>query len=423
MSGTLSTFRGRNVAEAMRKVREALGADAFVVEKRELSAKKSLFKLGGDEMVEIIATNSPEALAAQPAPAQKRGTLLEKTYGTATPQAAQPVRQSPPREPAQDVQVDLASRRPATPNPAQAASAESGACGGIMEQIREQMLRLASLQARGGFPEVGENLLDAYQRLCESEVNSIVARAIVEGLQREMGQATLDRELVRENVEKAVAARIATCGQGVPARSADRPAVVALVGPCGSGKTTTLVKIAFDAAINRKLKVGIINEDFRRPGAAAQLQGLTHILDLPVVTADTPQSMAEEIRNMAGLDLVLIDTAGRAPREGKGIAELARMLEAARPDEVHLTVAATNTERTALGLARAFAGCGFDRVIMSKLDEAASYGLVLSLAGELAQPFSYITAGQKLSGGLFPAQPELLGGLVCQSVDVAELLN
>jgi len=437
LKDSVKTFRGRNVAEAMQKVRAELGSDAYVLEKRELKGKKSLFKLGGDEMVEITATNSAEVakrIESNKPRAPKGRTLLEKTYDTSSATGLNCV--IPDAD--NNVQVELNSHRrnipasseqrtaPATKslsqiNPAAADGISTGAAAGvggadfnaIMETMRSEILRMTSIQARGGFPAVGERLLDSYQMLVENEVNSTIARTLVEDQQRELGQGSLDAAIVSDSLCRAVSEMIRTAPASDLERKVDGPRVISVVGPSGAGKTTTVVKMAFHFALNHKKKVGIINEDFRRPGASAQLQGLMSILDLPLVTADSTINLANELRNMNDLDVVLIDTAGRGPRDSKGLTELHDYLTVARPDEVHLAINAASTERSAMACVRAFEECGFDRIILSKLDEAPAYGLALNIASTVAQEISYLTTGQKWSAGLEAADSDMLARLIC----------
>lgn len=422
LEDSVKTFRGRNVAEAMGKVRAELGSDAYVLEKREIRGKKGLFKLGGEEMVEIVATNSGDVarrVDSQRQRAPRGRTLLEKTYDTssATGLACKLPKAS------EEVEVELKSRERPASMPAgnnapedvlaSTAPAMTPDFTTMMSTMRSEILRLTSIQARGGFPAVGERLLDAYQMLIENEVNASIARSIVEDLQQGLGQGALDSQTVSDGLCESVASMIRTGGCEIAPASEERPAVVTIIGPSGAGKTTTLVKLAFEMAYNQKKKVGIINEDFRRPGASAQLQGLMSILDLPLVTADSPVGLANELRNMSGLDLVLIDTAGRGPRDSKGLAELKSILEVAQSDAVHLVVNAASTERSALNCVKAYEECGFDSLIMSKLDEVPAYGLALNLARNVAQEIAYVTVGQTWTAGLQKADSMLLAKLIC----------
>ncbi|MBP5231816.1 MAG: hypothetical protein J6333_00245, partial [Planctomycetes bacterium] len=111
------TFTGRNVAEAILLARKEYGPDAVVVDKREVKAKKSLFTLKAEPMVEIVAA-PPDFLPPKPAaaPAKNGGTLVERTYGQATiPTGGQPAAVAVPP----GVSVDIThGRSPAPAAPA-----------------------------------------------------------------------------------------------------------------------------------------------------------------------------------------------------------------------------------------------------------------------------------------------------------------
>lgn len=411
------TFRGKNVPEVMKKVKETFGSDAIIIEKRELKSRGPFYKLGGSEaMVEIVAgvasTKNPNT---DNTTNNKGKSLLERTYG----QTPSPARAYKNMQTEDGIELELSTKKSAhtswTENPVKIPEVSNGSSMAIMEQMREEILRMASTQARGGIPAVGENLLDAYQRLIEQEVNPTVAREIVERLQRNMIGSTLDRAAVNTGLQTEIASRIKVGGTIPMDNFSGRPSVVMLLGPSGSGKTTTIIKLAFEAAINHKKKVGLITEDFRRPGAAMQLQNLTQFMDLPLVVVDSPQRMAEEIRNMSDLDLVLVDTGGRGPRDDKGLQELERMISAAKADQTHLVIPCSYTERAASATATAYRKIGFDKIILSKLDEAPTYGLALDIAEFAPEQLSYLTTGQKCSDGLKKADPSEIASLVCDN--------
>ncbi len=427
-------FRGRTVQEAMTKVRSELGGDAFILEKRQIRGKPGILKglLGGEEMVEIIATDSQESPQAQTA----RGGVLSKTYGAA-PAAATMESDVLAFLEAQDVPGELdqlalsdtalaalageeyvQTAAPVYEPEAEAADecapavpASARDCD-IVEGVRAEIRKFLAVHERGT-PAVGEILLEAYERLVQNDVAADIARALVERLQHELSfTASRDPQAVAAALERGIAGMIPAVEPVTLRPGRDRPTVAALVGPTGVGKTTTLVKIAFAYVVKRHKRVGFITEDVRRPGAEAQLKNLAHLLNLPLVEADTPAHVTEELCQMADLDLVLIDTAGRVPRDGQTMAELGGYLEAARPDEVHLVLSSESAEKTLLQAAERFGPTGYDRIVLSKLDETPSYGTILNLAVRTGRPLSYVTTGQEYAETLIDADPTGLARLV-----------
>ena len=135
-------------------------------------------------------------------------------------------------------------------------------------------------------------------------------------------------------------ARVAEFGSGDFGQRADQDVdankcrVVALVGPTGVGKTTTIAKLAANYRLREKRRVGLITVDTYRVAAVEQLRTYADIIDLPMEVVATPREMREAVARMNHLDLVLMDTAGRSPRDEVRIQELKSMLTEAEPDEV-----------------------------------------------------------------------------------------
>ena len=113
---------------------------------------------------------------------------------------------------------------------------------------------------------------------------------------------------------------------------------MALVGPTGVGKTTTTAKLAAHFRLHEHRRVGLITVDTYRIAAVEQLRTYADIIDLPMEVASTPDEMRQAIGRLADLDLILMDTAGRSPRDEVQIQELKSLLVEAQPDEVHLVL-------------------------------------------------------------------------------------
>jgi flagellar biosynthesis protein FlhF len=110
----------------------------------------------------------------------------------------------------------------------------------------------------------------------------------------------------------------------------------------------------------------------------------------------TPAEMRQAMARLADLDLVLMDTAGRSPRDDEKIQELQMMLGEAQPDEVHLVLSATGGLTALSKAAERFASVGTTSLLLTKLDEAVGVGNLLPLLHRSRLPLSYLTNGQNV---------------------------
>ncbi len=195
--------------------------------------------------------------------------------------------------------------------------------------------------------------------------------------------------------------------------------VVALVGATGVGKTTTIAKLAADFRLRDGIRMGLVTVDTYRIAAVEQLHTYAEILDLPMKVVTNPLEMRRALDELAGLDLVLIDTAGRSPRDEMQIQELKRLLAAANCDEVQLVLSATASSRSLLATAKQFQAANATSIILSKLDEASQLGSLLSLAQEVDLPISYLTTGQDVPDDIEPARAERVARLILGRDEVA----
>jgi flagellar biosynthesis protein FlhF len=114
--------------------------------------------------------------------------------------------------------------------------------------------------------------------------------------------------------------------------------------------------------------------------------------------------------------VVLIDTAGRSPRDGGRLNELGGILAAAAPDETHLVLSSTASESAMLEAANRFASIGTSRVIFTKLDEAVTFGVIFNVAQQVGTQLSFITTGQEVPDQIEATRPERLARLMLGSL-------
>jgi flagellar biosynthesis protein FlhF len=185
-----------------------------------------------------------------------------------------------------------------------------------------------------------------------------------------------------------------------------RRRVVALVGQTGVGKTTTIAKLAANFRLRDKRKVGLITVDTYRIAAVEQLRTYAEIIDLPMQVVSTPREMRQAVERMTDLDLVLLDTAGRSPRDEVRIQELKVFLAEAGADEVHLVLSAVAGATALCRTAEHFAAAGTTALLLTKLDEAGTLGHLLPLFRSCPLPLSYLTDGQVVPDDISPARPD-----------------
>jgi flagellar biosynthesis protein FlhF len=211
----------------------------------------------------------------------------------------------------------------------------------------------------------------------------------------------LDEALVKAHLTRTLEEEIQVAGP-IQTQPGGRR-VVALVGPTGVGKTTTIAKLAANFRLREKRNVGLITVDTYRIAAVEQLRTYADIIDLPMAVVSTPREMREAVTRMSDLELILMDTAGRSPRDDVKIQELRTMLVEAKADEVHLVLSAVGGASALKRTAEQFAPAGSTSLLLTKLDEATGLGNVLPLLRASNLPLSYVTDGQNVPDDIEPA--------------------
>ena len=127
-----------------------------------------------------------------------------------------------------------------------------------------------------------------------------------------------------EHLQRSVAREL-QIGSPIRTQPGDRR-IVALVGPTGVGKTTTVAKLAAGFRIEARRRVGLLTIDTFRIAAVQQLKAYAEIMDLPMEVVEKPDQMRPALDRLGDVDLVLIDTAGRSPRSDARIDQLVELL-------------------------------------------------------------------------------------------------
>jgi flagellar biosynthesis protein FlhF len=173
--------------------------------------------------------------------------------------------------------------------------------------------------------------------------------------------------------------------------------IVAVVGPTGVGKTTSIAKLAARYCLRHGNRhVALVSTDNYRIGAREQLHTYGRILNVPVRTAANAEELMQTLNNFSDKKFILIDTAGMSHQDARLNEQLAMLENAGRSVKRFLALSAT-TELSALKRAmHTFSDIRPDACLITKTDEAASLGGVLSAVIESGLPVAYYTDGQRV---------------------------
>lgn len=364
-------------------------------------------------------------------PMANAGDLIRKTYAAAradldaagpAPDVAVPVRSSVSAPPPPSPMVRITAPPPENPRVAEDLAAVKHMVAKMMRQQKAAAAlagssgdQAAANSASACTPDLPDPLVDQYLKLLEQEVAEELAEEIVSTVAKATPAADLDDA---EKLERAMLAEIAKrlptdpeAGTLQPGTEG-RPRTIALIGPTGVGKTTTLAKLAATFKLKQGKKVGLITMDTYRIAAVEQLRTYAGIIGLPLKVVNTKEDLAEALHAYRDLDAVLIDTAGRSQRASDKLGELKEILKTAAPHEVHLVLSSTVSQRVLLETIERFAAVDHDRIIFTKLDEAVTGGVLLNVARRVGKKVSYITTGQEVPHQIEPGSSDRLAELV-----------
>ena len=409
----VKTYRATSMHEALAMVRRELGPDAAVLHTREVESRRLFGWVPGSRQIEVTASagvNVPSRLRPQdrftpPSP-------LPETQSPETPPPETPPQETRPIGPPPPYRANPSPITP--PEDKQRLQAGLDLSEGVQDQLTDLHEMVKELCRRSGSdkrPELPEELFQLFADLLDCELSEELARELVERIRAELPAADLvDPMLIKARVARMIEADIRTAGPIAVTPGQRR--LVALVGPTGVGKTTTIAKLAANYRLKEKRRVGLITVDTYRIAAVEQLRTYADIIDLPMEVVSTPREMREAVRKMSDLDLVLMDTAGRSPKDEVKLQELKLFLTEAAADEVHLVLSSVAGERALLQTAQRFASVGTTSLILTKLDETIGLGNVLPVLQSSSLPLSYLTNGQNVPDDIDTADAGRLAQLI-----------
>ena len=389
-------FFAADMRTAMKLVRDELGADAAIIGNRKVAGGVELTAALDYQMLQTPARANP-ALEAELRKTQAKIATAHADLALRAQQVEAKERQLfanesliAPELPVTPVRAQAAPVKPEPVAPAdnRAIDAVRSEINGLRELIEMQLGSFAWGQMQHRRPQQAA-LWRRLQRM---------------GLPADLSQSLLERVAHVADPRQTWRMLLAHLAQAIktPAQEPlEEGGAIALVGPAGMGKTTTVAKLAARYVLKYGAQqVALIGMDCHRIGAQDQLKTLGRILGVPVVQVDQQQSLAQAMTTLAKKRVVLIDTAGIPSSDPALRLQLEALASRTLKVKNYLVMAATSQGQVLKAAYHSYKRCGLAGCIVTKLDEAVSLGEALGLAIGHQLPVAYTTDGPRIPDDL-----------------------
>lgn len=383
----IKRFFAEDIRQVLRQVRETLGPDAVILSNKSVE--------GGVELV--AAMDYDESAFAAPSSA-----------------SVAPVEPIPLRRPSKVAAVE---ERPAAgtrePRPS---SQIQWSQDPVLVEMRKEMQALRRMMENElsglSWRDMGAHrpqVQELYRRLMSLGLSPDICNGMIE----QVGDVKLPEQAWKKLLH-SLAGEVSTLDESL----IEKGGVVALVGPTGVGKTTTVAKLAARFALQHGHRhVALISTDSYRIGAKEQLNTYARILDVPVRSATTPEELTSVLNSLADKRLIMIDTAGMSQRDITLSQQLSLLQIAGKQIRTFLTLSAATGQAALEQAIRAFGVASPEACILTKVDEAASLGGALSALIHHKMPLAFTTDGQKVPEDIHLARPYTLVNMAASYAD------
>jgi flagellar biosynthesis protein FlhF len=197
-----------------------------------------------------------------------------------------------------------------------------------------------------------------------------------------------------------------------PFQKTDKRNVFVFVGPTGSGKTTTLAKLAIISKLIYSANTLLISADTHKVGGSDQLQTFASIAGLPFRSAYNANDISKIVAEEQDRDFIFIDTTGRSHKSSEHMSELNDYIKASDCNHLYLVISATASKNNLNETIKQFSKLNPGSIVVTKIDELSMCGELLESLRKYFFPLSYFSVGQEIPEDIEPASAELIGNLI-----------
>ena len=411
-------FEAENMQSALRRVKRELGPKAIIISTR--TVRKGTTGVFGKPKLEVTAaleadngegSSSPDSGGSASSP-QPRAALAQSVYAKHQPGAA--TEHSSPEE--------TVSRPPREERESGLESAaQTGNMDGIRGELAELRRMVKDLRATGvrwapsspeqgavSRPEASEAEDPVMNILLRKGVEWEAACRIAARYEERFGEPETSGSSSLQEGMRAVAAELTRVRDPLWGEQSGGKKRVALLGPTGVGKTTTVAKLAANYLSRVSPRVALVTVDNYRIAAVEQLRVYAEIMNVPLEVVTTPEEISSKLARHEDKDLILVDTAGRSPQDEASLRELSAFLSPGTGVENLLLLSASTKEQDMQRSIESFKTLGLNGLAFTKMDECEEYGALFNIHFRNEFPLSYFTTGQKVPEDLMAADGRYL---------------
>lgn len=367
--------------EALRLIKEELGPEAVILSTRKV-VKNNSFGLFSRPIIEVTAGVDEDERLNNPA-RKTVGKNVDDPYA----QTYKPI------------------FKPASPN---TVSKESDKVMEIINalglqkfstmiddiaEIKKQMSEMKSGLKENIAVDLAPQVMDIYNIMLKNGIDNVIAYKFLKKIEKRASAA----ELTKNQVKNLTASLLSEL---IPAEkdyfSSIRQKVLALVGPTGVGKTTTIAKIAANLSLQLKKSVALITIDNFRIGAVEQLRTYAEIVKIPLRVASTPNELELIINECKDYEYVFIDSMGRSQYDNDQIAELRKFMEVSSHIKVALVLSMSSNHMEMPETFDRYSKLLPEYLIFTKLDETKYFGPLINLPIKKKTPLMLLSKGQNV---------------------------
>ena len=440
---TINKFQGKTKEEAIDKAKAAFGANAVIMNIKEIKPKGLLgiFSTSTYEVTaaieekEPVYVNAPVVPSALSAHAKTRENInlaadeeiaIPQPMRTPPREEVKPKAQVQPQVQPQVQQAEVVQERTARFAKLKPVEQDDQAYESE-KQFKERLDNLSELLEQKLSPPVQEEVVRKsnseelnfvrmiYNTLLKNEVHEKYINQVLDEVEKFIRPGN-NVDLILPNIYQKLVLKF---GQPKTIElSTKKPNVVFFIGPTGVGKTTTIAKIASKYKVEYNRKVAFITADTYRIAATEQLRVYANILDAPMSIVYSVDEINDEIEKYMDYDLIFVDTAGFSHKNEQQRSDTKRLVAGVKEEinkEVYLVLSATTKYKDLMDIVDIYKEISAFKLIFTKLDETSSYGNMLNIKLYADADLSYVTTGQNVPDDIevFDTQKivkQLLGG-------------